>query len=75
MDFGCPGSPNHFYDLSAGRSSNNRIVNQHDALAFEQFTNGVELYLDAKIPNLVPWFDESPANVMVSYQAKLKGYS
>src|SRR5690242_15135262 len=66
MNFARAGSANHAHNLAAGRAANNGIINEHDALAFDEMANRVQFELDTEIANRLRRLDESAPYVVVA---------
>ena len=64
-----PGLPHHADDLTAGGSAHDGIVDQNDALAFEQTAHRIELELHAEIANGLRRLDERAAHVVIADQS------
>src|SRR5882762_5679693 len=73
VDFFCADLADHADDLAAGGATDDEIVDQNHALAFEQATNGIELELHAEITNSLRRLDEGAADVMIANQAHAEG--
>jgi hypothetical protein len=69
----CACIADHADDLLAGGAAHDGIVNQDDALAFEQGTHRVELELHAEVADALFGLDESAADVVVADESELHG--
>src|SRR5438309_2708259 len=65
----------HAHDLAAGGATNDGIVDQHDALAFEQGAHGIKLQPDAEIADGLLGLDKCAAHIVAANQAHAKGQS
>ena len=65
------GCLHHLDDLAARRSADDRVVEQDDALAFEDAAHRVELDPDAEVADRLLRLDERPADVVVADQPHL----
>src|ERR1700758_4194456 len=63
----------HAHDLAAGGTANDGVVNQDDALTFEQRAHGIELQFDTEIADGLLGLDERAADIVISNQAHAKG--
>src|SRR5215471_4175282 len=70
MNFFRAGGAHHLYDFPARRAADDGIVDQDHALSGQQFADGVELHLDAEVPDLRFWFDEGSADVVITDQSE-----
>src|SRR5690349_9215051 len=59
------GAAYHAYDFAARGSAHDRIVNKHDALAFEQMADGIELQLHAEVANRLRRLNERAADIVI----------
>ena len=71
--FGAAGFPEHFHDLLAGCAPDNRVVYNDDSFPFYEFLYRVQLDLYPEMPDILLRFNKGPSNIMVSYQAEIKG--
>src|SRR6185369_15097655 len=69
VDFFCADFANHAHDFAAGGAADERVVDEDDALAFEQAADGVEFEFDAEIADGLRGFDEGATDVMIADQA------
>src|ERR1019366_20345 len=58
----------HADDLAAGCAAHDRVVNQHDALAFEYMAHWVELQPDAEVAHSLLRLDEGASDIVVANQ-------
>ena len=72
MHLARPGIAHHLHDLHAGGAAHDRIVDQHDALAFQQRTVGIVLQLHAEMTNIVRRLDEGAADIMRADDAQFE---
>ena len=75
MDFFGADFTNHAHDFTAGGATNQRVVDQNDALTFEQAANRVKLQLDSEIPDGLRRLDERSADVVSANQTHAEGNS
>src|SRR5215472_10887201 len=73
VDFLGSGVANHTHDFAAGGAADDGIVHEHDALAFNEAANRIELELDAEIADRLRRLDERAADVMIADQAHAEG--
>src|SRR5260370_26184085 len=73
MDFFCADVAEHADDLAAGGAAHDGIIDEHDALAFDQSTDGIELELHAEIADSLRRLDKSAADVVIANQAHAEG--
>jgi hypothetical protein len=73
MDFCCAGAADHADDFAAGGAADDGVVDEDDALAFEQVVNGVELEADAEVADALLGLNEGAAHVVVADEAERKG--
>ena len=69
VDLRGAGFAHHAHDLAAGGAADDGIVDQDDALAFEQRAHGIELELHAEIADGLLRLDERAADVVIADQA------
>src|SRR5580692_4973033 len=69
MDFAGARFPNHAHDFPAGRAADDGIVDENDALAFNETANRIEFQFHAKIANSLRRFDERATDVVIADQA------
>ena len=67
------GVAQHADDLAAGGAAHDRVVDDDDALALQDFALGVEFYFNAEIANRLLRLDERAADIMIADQAELEG--
>ena len=67
--------PQHFDYLLACGAPDNGIVNNNKAFAFNKLLDRVQLDLHAKVPDALLRLDKGPADIMISYKTKIKGYA
>ena len=72
MHFLRTGGADHAHDLAARRSANDGVVDQDNALAFEQIADRVQLQLHAEVADALLGLDERPADIVVADQAESK---
>jgi hypothetical protein len=60
----------HANDFAAGGAANDGVVDEDDALAFEQVVNGIELEADAEVADALLGLNEGAANVVVADEAE-----
>src|SRR2546427_3946143 len=60
---------NHAHDLAAGCTAHDRIVHEHNALAFEDTPDGIQFHPDAEVADRLLRLDERPPDIMISNQA------
>ena len=70
MDFRGTGGAHHFYDFPACRTPDNRVVDEHHALAREQIFDGIQFHFDTEMANLDFRLDKCAAHVMISNQSE-----
>ena len=59
MDFGRTGIAHHLDNLEAGRATHDRVVDENNALAFDQRAIGVVLQFYAQMPDLIARLNEA----------------
>src|SRR5204863_480600 len=67
------GLAHHLDDLEACRPANDRIVDEHDALAVDEGAVGIVLQLDSEVANLVAGLDEGPSDIVRADDSELEG--
>src|SRR4029450_4517405 len=72
VHFLCAGVAQHANDLATRRAAHDRIVDNHDALAFQDVALSVELDLHAEIANRLLRLDDAPANIVVADQSEFQ---
>src|SRR5437588_6068853 len=70
MHLGNAGVAHHADDFAAGGAADDRIINQHHALPFQQMLHRIELQSHAEIAHALLRFDEGAAYVMIADQTK-----
>ena len=73
VDFGGSGFADHANDFFAGGAADDGIVDEDDALAFEEGADGVELELDAEVADALFGLDEGAADVVVADESEAEG--
>ena len=73
VDFLRAGGAHHADDLAAGGAADDGVVDEDDALAFEQIAHRVELELDAEVAHALLRLDEGAADVVVADEAEVEG--
>ncbi len=68
-----PAARHHADDLARGRAADDGVVDEDDALAFEQGADGVELHADAEVADALLGLDEGAADVVVADEAEVEG--
>ena len=66
------GIAHHLDDLQAGGAADDRIVDQHDALALDQRAVGIVLQLDAEVADLLARLDEGAPDIVRADDAELE---
>ena len=69
MNFGRTGVADHLHDLLGGRPAHDGVVDQDDALAFEQIAHRVELEPHAEVADALLRLDEGAAHIVVADQS------
>src|SRR5262249_28967959 len=64
-----PGRPPHLDDLPAGGPAHDGVVHHDHALARQHLAVGVELHLDAEVPDALLRLDECAPDVVVAHEA------
>ena len=67
------GAAHHADDFAAGGAANDGVVNEDDALAFEQIVHGVELEADAEVADALLGLNEGAAHVVIADEAEAEG--
>ncbi len=67
------GLAQHAHDLARRRAADDRVVDEHDALALHDLAHGVELDLDAEVADRLLRLDERPADVVIADEAEGEG--
>src|SRR2546422_5965138 len=70
MHFLGAGRPHHFHDLAACRPPDNRVVDQHHALARKQIFDGIQFHFDTEMADLGFRLYKRASHVMVSNQSE-----
>src|SRR5215469_7882870 len=73
MDFGCAGLAHHAHDLAADGSTDNRIIDEHDAFALQQMADGIVFELHAEITDGLGRLDEGTADVVIADDGLAEG--
>ena len=66
------GLPDHLHDLARRRPAHDRVVDEDDALALDDFAHRVQLHLDAEVPDRLLGLDERAADVVVAHEARAR---
>jgi hypothetical protein len=69
MDFFCARAADHADDFAAGGPADDGVVDEDDALAFEQIADRVELEADAEVADALLGLNEGAADVVVADEA------
>ncbi len=72
MNFLRAGFAHHPDNLFRGRAAHNRIINQDDALAFDQVAYRIQFDAHAETANRLLRLDKGAADVVIAHQAKAK---
>src|SRR5579863_10333814 len=73
VNFGGARVADQTHDFAAGGAAHDGIVYEHDALALQHSTDGIEFQLHAEIPNGLAGFDERAADVVIANQRHAEG--
>src|SRR5690606_16341685 len=73
VDLACASRPQHLDDLAAGGSTDDGVVDHHDALAPQHVGDGAELEAHAEVPDRLGGLDEGSAHVVAAHQAQAEG--
>ena len=65
--------PDHFDNLLARGTADNRVVHQHDAPSLKHGAIGGVLQFHAQVAYVVGRLDEGAANIVIAYDAELEG--
>ncbi len=68
-----PAARTHADDFAGGGAADDGVVDEDDALAFEQATDGVELHADAEVADALLGLDKGAADVVVADEAEVEG--
>src|SRR5271163_1374671 len=69
VDFAGAGLADHAYDFPACGAANDGVVDENDALAFDEAADGIEFQFHAEIANGLRRLDKGTANVVIADQA------
>ena len=69
VHFARAGRLHHLHDLAARRAAHQRVVHEHDALTLEDAAHGIQLDLDAEVPDGLLRLDEGASHVMIADEA------
>src|SRR5213594_3793258 len=69
VDFFGTGFADHANDFAGGGTADDGVVDENDALTFDEAAHGVELELDAEIADSLRRFDEGAADVVIADEA------
>src|ERR1700722_4101662 len=72
VDFAGASFADHADNFAAGGAADDGIVNENDALAFDESADGIEFQLHAEIADGLRWLDERAADVVIANQAHAK---
>src|SRR5262249_25384564 len=72
MHFFGAGLADHFHDLAAGGSADDRIIDDDDTFAMEHLGDGIQLDLHAEVPDRLFGLDEGTSHVMVPDQTSFE---
>ena len=73
MHFLCARAAHHAHNFSACRAADDGVVDEDDALAFEQIVHRVELEAHAEVAHALLGLDEGAAHVVVADEAEAEG--
>ena len=73
MNFCCARAADHADDFAARGSADDGVVNEDDALAFEQIVHGVELEADAEVADALLGLNKGAADVVIADEADAEG--
>src|SRR6478609_5905397 len=73
MNFLGSGAAHHSYNLSAGCTANDGVVNQNHSLTFKQIVNGVKFQPNSKIANALLRFNERTTDIVIANEAEAEG--
>jgi len=73
VDFFCADFADHANDFAAGGPTNDGIVDENHAFAFDQAADGIQLELHPEIADGLRRFDEGASDVMIADQAHAEG--
>src|SRR5438046_10272881 len=68
-----PSIADHLDDLAAGGPPNDRVVDDHHALAADGIADGVELQTDTEVSDRLLGLDEGAAHVVTADETELEG--
>ena len=69
VNFAGAGFANHAHNFAAGGAADDGVVDENDALAFDEAADGIEFQLYAEISNGLRRLDERAADVVIANQA------
>ena len=69
MHFARAGRLDHLHDLAAGRPAHERIIEQHDPLAFQDAAYWIQLHLHAEVTDRLLRLNERPSDVVIADQS------
>ena len=72
VDLGGAGGAHHPHNLGRGRTADDAVVDQDDALAGQRHPIGVVLQLHAEIADMIRGLDKRPADIVVADDAELE---
>src|SRR5262245_49055187 len=72
MNLCCSRSPNHFDNLTAGRSADKGIVDQNNTFASEEIGDWVQLDPHSEMSNRLFGLDKGATNVVIPNQSEFK---
>ena len=72
MHFPGAGSSHHPYDLARGSASDDGVVDEDDALAFEQAAHRVQLHAHAEVAHALLRLNEGAAHVVIADEAEVE---
>ena len=75
MHFSGAGAAHHADNFAAGGAANDGVVDEDDALAFEQIVHRVELEADAEVADALLGLDKCAADVVVADEAEAEGHA
>ncbi len=67
-----PAVAHHADNLAAGGAAHDGIVDQHNALAFQNVAHGIQLELHAEVAHALLRLDEGASDVVIADQAELQ---
>ncbi len=72
MHLFCSGLSHHFDYFTRSRAAHDRIVDNNNPLAFQNFPDRIKFDLDSEMPDSLSRFNEGTPHVMVAYQTHLE---